>query len=45
MSKLDTSNSSTMPGAASRLALPPLAYAENALEPIITAKTMSFHFA
>ena len=45
MSKLDTSNSSTMSGAASPLALPPLPYAENALEPIITAKTMSFHFA
>jgi Fe-Mn family superoxide dismutase len=44
MSKLDTSNSSTMPGAASPLVLPPLPYAENALEPIITAKTMSFHY-
>ena len=44
MSKLDTSNSSTMSGAASPLALPPLPYAENALEPIITAKTMSFHY-
>ena len=44
MSKLDTSNSSTMPGVASPLALPPLPYAENALEPIITAKTMSFHY-
>ena len=44
MSKLDTSNSSTMPGAASPLALPPLLYAENALEPIISAKTMSFHY-
>jgi len=44
MSKLDTSNSSTMPGAASPLVLPTLPYAENALEPIITAKTMSFHY-
>jgi superoxide dismutase, Fe-Mn family len=44
MSKLDTSNSSTVPGADSPLALPPLPYAENALEPIITAKTMSFHY-
>ena len=44
MSKLDTSNSSTVPGAASPLVLPPLPYAENALEPIITAKTMSFHY-
>jgi Fe-Mn family superoxide dismutase len=33
-----------MPGAASPLVLPPLPYAENALEPIITAKTMSFHY-
>ena len=44
MSKLDTSKPSTMPGAASPLALSPLPYAENALEPIITAKTMSFHY-
>jgi len=44
MSKLDTNNSSTVPGAASPLVLPPLPYAENALEPIITAKTMSFHY-
>jgi len=44
MSKLDTSNSPTTPGAASPLALSPLPYAENALEPIITAKTMSFHY-
>jgi Fe-Mn family superoxide dismutase len=44
MSKLDTSNSSTTPGAASPLVLPALPYAENALEPIITAKTMSFHY-
>ena len=44
MSKLDTSKPSTMPGAASPLALPPLPYAENALEPIISARTMSFHY-
>ena len=44
MSKLDTSNSSTVPGAASPLALPPLPYAENALEPIISSKTLSFHY-
>jgi superoxide dismutase, Fe-Mn family len=30
--------------AASPLALPPLPYAENALEPIITAKTIGFHY-
>jgi Fe-Mn family superoxide dismutase len=44
MSKIDNSNSSTAPGAASPHILPPLPYAENALEPIITAKTMSFHY-
>jgi superoxide dismutase, Fe-Mn family len=44
MSKIDTSNSSTGTGAASPHILPPLPYAENALEPIITAKTMSFHY-
>ena len=44
MSKIDTSNSSTVPGAASPHVLPPLPYAENALEPVITAKTMSFHY-
>ena len=30
--------------AASPLALPPLPYAENALEPVISAKTISFHY-
>ena len=44
MTKLDIKNSSTVPAAALPLALPPLPYAENALEPIITAKTMSFHY-
>jgi Fe-Mn family superoxide dismutase len=44
MSKIDTSNSSTVPGAASSQTLPPLPYAENALEPIITANTMGFHY-
>ena len=44
MNTKDTSNSSIVPGAASPLVLPPLPYAENALEPIITAKTMSFHY-
>ena len=44
MSKIDTSNSSTVLGAASPHVLPPLPYAENALEPVITAKTMSFHY-
>ena len=44
MSKMDTSNPLTAPGAALPHILPPLPYAENALEPIITAKTMSFHY-
>ncbi len=44
MSKIDTSNSSTVRGAASPYVLPALPYAENALEPVITAKTMSFHY-
>src|SRR5665811_226089 len=44
MSKKDTSNSSTVPGAASPHILPPLPYAENALKPVITGKTMSFHY-
>jgi superoxide dismutase, Fe-Mn family len=44
MSKMDTSNSSIVPGTASPHVLPPLPYAENALEPIITAKTMGFHY-
>jgi len=44
MSKINTSNSSTVRGAASPHVLPALPYAENALEPVITAKTMSFHY-
>jgi Fe-Mn family superoxide dismutase len=44
MKKNDTSNSSTVPGAALLHILPPLPYTENALEPLITAKTMSFHY-
>ena len=44
MSQIDISNSSTVPGAAAPHALLPLPYAENSLEPIITAKTMSFHY-
>ncbi|HEY5269653.1 MAG TPA: superoxide dismutase [Anaerolineales bacterium] len=44
MNKIDTSNPSTLPGATLPHVLPPLPYAENALEPIITAKTMSFHY-
>src|SRR5450759_2284237 len=44
MSQKDTSKSSTAPGAASLHVLPPLPYAENAFDPVITAKTMSFHY-
>ena len=44
MNTKDTNNSSTVPGAVEPHVLPPLPYAENALEPIITAKTMSFHY-
>ena len=44
MSNRDTGNSSTVLGAASPLVLPPLPYADNALEPVITAKTISLHY-
>ena len=44
MSKIENSNSSTMPESVSPHVLPTLPYAENALEPIITAKTISFHY-
>jgi superoxide dismutase, Fe-Mn family len=44
MTKMEASNSSTVPGTATPFTLPSLPYAENALEPIVTAKTMSFHY-
>jgi Fe-Mn family superoxide dismutase len=44
MSNRDTGNSSTVPGAESLHILAPLPYAENALEPIIAAKTLGFHY-
>lgn len=44
MSNINTDNSSTVPGAASLHSLALLPYAENALEPVITAKTISFHY-
>src|SRR5512141_797302 len=44
MSNLDSSNSSTVLGAALIHVLPPLPYAENALEPVITANTIGFHY-
>lgn len=44
MSKIDIRNSSDVLRTASNHILPPLPYAENALEPVITAKTLSFHY-
>jgi Fe-Mn family superoxide dismutase len=44
MIKKDASNSPAALGAASPHVLPSLPYAENALEPVITAKTISFHY-
>lgn len=44
MNKKDTSNSPAAFGTALPIALSPLPYAENALEPIITANTISFHY-
>jgi Fe-Mn family superoxide dismutase len=44
MDKKDTNNSSPVLKTASPQVLPPLPYAENAFEPVITAKTISFHY-
>src|SRR5512140_2741691 len=44
MNLTDPSNSSDMLRAVSSIVLPPLPYAENALEPVISAKTLSFHY-
>ena len=44
MSNVKTGNPSNMLQAASPIVLSPLPYAENALEPVITAKTLSFHY-
>jgi len=44
MNKINTSNTSAALITALPHILPPLPYAENALEPIITAKTISFHY-
>ena len=44
MNTKNTSNSTTGSGTVSSHVLSPLPYAENALEPIITAKTISFHY-
>ncbi len=44
MNKNALSNSATMPGTAAPFMLPTLPYAENALEPILSANTLSFHY-
>ena len=44
MSNLNTGSASTLAGAETLHVLAPLPYPENALEPIITAKTLSFHY-
>jgi len=44
MNLTDPSNSSDVLRAVSSIVLPPLPYVENALEPVITAKTLSFHY-
>ncbi len=41
---MDTRNLPTSPGVTLVHVLPPLPYAENALEPVISAKTTSFHY-
>ncbi len=43
MNKTETSHSSTVQAAAP-IVLPPLPYAENALDPVITAHTIGFHY-
>lgn len=44
MTNNDSSNPSNLLRATSSIALPTLPYSENALEPIISAKTISFHY-
>jgi superoxide dismutase, Fe-Mn family len=44
MSNMNISKTSTVGGATAPHTLPPLPYAENALEPVITAQTLSFHY-
>lgn len=44
MKKTDPSNLPPKQQATSAIVLPPLPYAENALEPVISAKTISFHY-
>ncbi|PKN87476.1 MAG: superoxide dismutase [Fe] [Chloroflexi bacterium HGW-Chloroflexi-8] len=44
MKKIDSSNLSPEPQAPLPHVLPPLPFAENALEPVISSKTISFHY-
>jgi Fe-Mn family superoxide dismutase len=44
MNPVDPSNTSNILRGESNLALPPLPYAETALEPVISAKTMGYHY-
>jgi len=44
MTTIDPSNASNILRGESNIALPPLPYAETALEPVITVKTMSYHY-
>jgi len=44
MSNIDFSNSSNVLRASSPIILPPLPFVENALEPVISAKTIGFHY-
>src|SRR5659263_101901 len=44
MNMMDPTDNSNVYRATFSIVLPPLPYAENALEPVISAKTMSFHY-
>src|SRR5512133_1054116 len=44
MNMTDPTDSDNVYRATSSIVLPPLPYAENALEPVISAKTISFHY-
>ena len=44
MNQIDISNDADILRAKSSILLPALPYAENALEPVVTAKTLSFHY-
>ena len=44
MNMMDPTDSDNVYRATSSIVLPPLPYAENALEPVISAKTISFHY-